>query len=193
MDTIKFETNVPQIIALAFSEGKPVKSDFTGDQLMFSTVDGRRFYTPPIVGEKLREQGVVARQQIELCKKQVGRSIEWQVRTHNAAGAVSETAPVQGQSTSKQLQPQGTSYIEQQRAAIAPRVAAFAAAQAAPAERPISPRAKRMMAAMVDAIDVVLETEKNLEILGRECDVEFESIRAIAATFFIQESKGGAA
>ncbi len=57
------------------------------------------------------------------------------------------------------------------------------------AAREISPRAKQMMVAMLDAVDVVIETERYLERRGLEVQAEFESIRAIAATFFIQESQ----
>lgn len=196
METIKFETNVPQIVSLAFSEGKPVMSSFTGEQLMFSTVDGKRFYVPPIVGDKLREHGVTARVPIELCKKQVGRSIEWQIKTHNAnaASAVSDTAPTvcTAKHTASPAYP--NSYIEQERAAMASRIVAAQPLPATtPGSRDFSPRAKRMMAAMLDAVDVVIETERYLECRGGECQAEFESIRAIAATFFIQECKGGAA
>jgi len=59
-----FETNVPQLLSLAFSEGKPVVSPMTGAQLMFSTVDADRFLTyRRSSAEKLKEHGVTARQQ----------------------------------------------------------------------------------------------------------------------------------
>jgi len=198
MAIIKFETNVPQLLSLAFSEGKPVVSPMTGAQLMFSTVDADRFYVPPIVGDKLKEHGVTARQQFELCKRQVGRSIEWQVRTHNAtAGAVSEATPTAAPVRSlKGTASQGyNSDVHDDRSLTAALDATYTAiAQPPPpAAREISPRAKQMMAAMLDAVDVVIETERYLERRGLEVQAEFESIRAIAATFFIQESKGGGA
>jgi hypothetical protein len=196
MAIIKFETNVPQLLSLAFSEGKPVVSPMTGAQLMFSTVDADRFYVPPIVGAKLKEHGVTARQQFELCKRQVGRSIEWQVKTHNAAaGAVSQATPTAApvrtvnETTSKEYN--GNRDRSMTAALDATYTAMSELALSAP--RNISPRAKQMMAAMLDAVDVVIETERYLERRGLEVQAEFESIRAIAATFFIQESKGGGA
>jgi hypothetical protein len=196
MAVIKFETNVPQLLSLAFSEGKPVVSPMTGAQLMFSTVDADRFYVPPIVGAKLKEHGVTARQQFELCKRQVGRSIEWQVKTHNAAaGAVSEASPTSApvrtvnETTSKEYT--GNRDRSMTTALDATYTAISQPAQ--PASREISPRAKQMMAAMLDAVDVVIETERYLERRGLEVQAEFESIRAIAATFFIQGCKGGGA
>jgi hypothetical protein len=196
MAIIKFETNVPQLLSLAFSEGKPVVSPMTGAQLMFSTVDADRFYVPPIVGEKLKEHGVTARQQFELCKRQVGRSIEWQVRTHNAAaGAVSQAtptaAPVRTVNETTPKEYNGNRDRSITAALDATYTAMSDPAQSAP--RNISPRAKQIMAAMLDAVDVVIETERYLERRGLEVQAEFESIRAIAATFFIQESKGGGA
>jgi hypothetical protein len=199
MAIIKFETNVPQLLSLAFSEGKPVVSPMTGAQLMFSTVDADRFYVPPIVGEKLKEHGVTARQQFELCKRQVGRSIEWQVKTHNAAeGAVSEATPTAAPVRSlKGTASQGyNSDVHGDRPLTATLDATYTAISEPPpsgSTREISPRAKQMMAAMLDAVDVVIETERYLERRGLEVQAEFESIRAIAATFFIQESKGGGA
>jgi hypothetical protein len=198
MAIIKFETNVPQLLSLAFSEGKPVVSPMTGAQLMFSTVDADRFYVPPIVGEKLKEHGVTARQQFELCKRQVGRSIEWQVKTHNAAeGAVSEATPTAAPVRSlKGTASQGyNSDVHADRSLTAALDATYTAMSepTPPASREISLRAKQMMAAMLDAVDVVIETERYLERRGLEVQAEFESIRAIAATFFIQGCKGGGA
>ena len=98
METIKFETNMPQVLALAFAEGQPVESQFIGSQVMFSTVDGRRMYLAPFVAEKIRAAGIAARIPFEICKKQVGRTIEWQVKTQNVqAGTFSENAPAQVQ------------------------------------------------------------------------------------------------
>jgi hypothetical protein len=198
MAIIKFETNVPQLLSLAFSEGKPVVSPMTGAQLMFSTIDADRFYVPPIVGDKLKEHGVTARQQFELCKRQVGRSIEWQVKTHNAAaGAVSEATPTAAPvRTLKGTASQGyNSDVHDDRSMTGALDATYAAMSqpTQPAFREISPRAKQMMAAMLDAVDVVIETERYLERRGLEIQAEFESIRAIAATFFIQGCKGGGA
>jgi hypothetical protein len=198
MAIIKFETNVPQLLSLAFSEGKPVVSPMTGAQLMFSTVDADRFYVPPIVGDKLKEHGVTARQQFELCKRQVGRSIEWQVRTHNAAaGAVSEATPTAAPVRSvKGTAPQGYNSNVHGDRSLTDALDATYTAMSEPTplgSREISPRAKQMMAAMLDAVDVVIETERYLERRGLEVQAEFESIRAIAATFFIQGCKGGGA
>lgn len=196
METIKFETNMPQVLALAFTEGKAVESQFTGPQVMFSTVDGRRMYLAPFVAEKIKAAGIVARTPFEICRKQVGRSIEWQVRTHNA-GAVSEATPAPVQQSPKQTALQGSALQgyngNAHQAMMATALDATYTAMAQPDTRTFSARAKRMMAAMIDAVDVVIETEMYLERRGVESQAEFESIRAIAATFFIQESKGGAA
>jgi hypothetical protein len=196
MAIIKFETNVPQLLSLAFSEGKPVVSPMTGAQLMFSTVDADRFYVPPIVGAKLKEHGVTARQQFELCKRQVGRSIEWQVKTHNAAaGAVSQATPTAApvRTVNETTPKEYTGNRDRSMTAALDATYTAMSQPAQPAPREISPRAKQMMAAMLDAVDVVIETERYLERRGLEVQAEFESIRAIAATFFIQGCKGGGA
>lgn len=181
-EVIRFEPNQPQLIALAFTEGKPVESQFTGSQVMFSTVDGRRMYLAPFVAEKIREAGIAARQQFELCKKQVGREVQWEVRTHNAAGSVSKakpTAPVR--SLNESVQP---GYIDQQRAQMAQRI------EAARPATSLSPMAAKILAAYVVAFEVVEALNTVAQQRGLELDFQQEEhIRTIAATAFIEANK----
>ena len=51
---------------------------------MFSLVDGRVMYVPPIVATKIEAEGIAAGERFELCKAQIknghGRSVEWALR-----------------------------------------------------------------------------------------------------------------
>jgi hypothetical protein len=81
-ETLRPETNVPVELALQFSDGLPVEGRF-GDQVMFTLVDGRKLYVPPIVAKKIEALGVQRGEVFELCKTEVKngnrKSIEWQV------------------------------------------------------------------------------------------------------------------
>ncbi|MEP6539677.1 MAG: hypothetical protein ABJF23_30370 [Bryobacteraceae bacterium] len=187
METIKFETNMPQVLALAFAEGKPVESQFTGAQVMFSTVDGRRMYLAPFVAEKIRAAGIAARIPFEICKKQVGRSIEWQVRTHNAAaGAVSEATPTAAQvRSSNQTVPKEYNDDGRHDQAMAAPIPA-AAAQ-------LTQTGTKLMGALAAAVDAVMEAEIYCARHGREIRFTSEDVRALAITVYISDCKGGGA
>lgn len=185
MEIIKFETNMPQVLALAFAEGKPVESQFTGSQVMFSTVDGRRMYLAPFVAEKIRAAGIAARMPFEICKKQVGRSVEWQVRTHNsAAGAVSEATPAAAQVRSiNQTVPK--EYNDQVMAPI-PSPGEAAAA-------PLTRAGTKLMGALAAAVEAVIEAETYCARHGRVFSFTSEDVRALAITVYISDCKGGGA
>jgi len=190
-ETIKFETNMPQVLALAFTEGKPVESQFTGSQVMFSTVDGRRMYLAPFVAEKIRAAGISARMPFEICKKQVGRSIEWQVRTQNAAaGAVSEATPTAAQVRSlNQTVPKEYNGYRDEVMPKSPPVPMASPAAATPVPR----TSTKLMGALAAAIDAAMEAEVYCARHGREISFTSEDIRALAITVYISNCKGGGA
>jgi hypothetical protein len=82
--TVKFSTNIPEIVSLAFAEGRPVESQYSGDQVMFSLTDGRKMYLAPFVADRIREAGIGANQPFEICKREVShgnrRTVEFQIR-----------------------------------------------------------------------------------------------------------------
>jgi hypothetical protein len=55
-----------------------------GNRMMFSLVDGRVMYVPPIVATKIEAEGIAPGERFELCKAQIknghGRSVEWALR-----------------------------------------------------------------------------------------------------------------
>jgi len=53
MEKLTLTPNKPAVIALAFTEGKPVSSNFGGDQIMYTLMDGRRFYADMEAAEKI--------------------------------------------------------------------------------------------------------------------------------------------
>jgi hypothetical protein len=70
-------------VALQSSQGVVVEGRY-GNRMMFSLVDGRVMYVPPIVATKIEAEGIAAGERFELCKAQIknghGRSVEWALR-----------------------------------------------------------------------------------------------------------------
>ena len=100
--TLKLQTNVPEVIALQFAEGLPVQSQYSGDQVMYSLTDGRKWYVSPFVARKVTEAGITAQIPFEVLKREVARgnrrSVEIQVRNlgdTSASAAAVTTAPVE--------------------------------------------------------------------------------------------------
>lgn len=189
METVKFQTNVPETIALAFAQGKPVTSQFSGDQVMFSLDDGRRMYVSPFVAEKIYEAGVSAHTPFTICKREVShgnrRSVEFQIETHNAAGTAQAptAAPIAPESSQTKAIAISNSYTD---ASTTPKPAA------APAAATVDAETAAMLDAHKRAIYVAAMAEAYAAEAGLAIRYAAEDIRAIAATLYIQAAKGGA-
>jgi hypothetical protein len=83
LNILRFQLNVPTQVALQSSQGVIVEGRY-GNRMMFSLVDGRVMYVPPIVATKIEAEGIGAGERFELCKAQIknghGRSVEWALR-----------------------------------------------------------------------------------------------------------------
>ena len=166
---IRFEFGTPVHVALKYGEGKLVEGRY-GESLLFSTVDGRRFFVPVEVGEQITALGVRAGEAITITK----------VETRNG-------------------RKRGAAY-EIGRDTVAAPVSAPAsrpmAAASAPGPVPVPPASGDMRMAMYQhykaAIDILIEAGKYAQ--AREFPLEFnaEDVRALAATLLIQSKEGGA-
>src|ERR1035437_4204576 len=81
-------------LALAYAEGQPCKSHFTGDQLMYTTTEGDRFFVEPYFADRLRAAHVAVGDSIEIEKRETWsgnrRGVSMEVRKV-VAGAVQRT------------------------------------------------------------------------------------------------------
>jgi len=99
MEVLRFQTNVPEEVALKFGDGKGVAGKY-GDQVLFTLTDGRLMYLPPAVAERIRELGIVRGEVFQVVKREVAkdgkRFLEWEVTrlTRPADEPESVTAPV---------------------------------------------------------------------------------------------------
>lgn len=192
---LKLQPNVPEVIALAFSEGKPVVSDFTGEQILFSLVDGRRYYAPPYVAQLIKNAGIGARTPFEICKKQKGREVDYQITTAN-----NQTTRLVNMQDVKQMEAAEVIKFGPSKQATgafvenAPAVTA-SVESTTPHRTPgqtSAPASKLMMAALCAAIDAVTEAENYSKRKGMTAEFTSEDIRCIANTLYIQACKGGA-
>ena len=213
METLKLKTNVPELIALAFADGKPVQSQFGGDQVFFSLVDGRGFYCAPFVAQKIKDAGIGARQVFEICKRETTqgnrRIVEYQIDREasyqpEARKPIETAASGEAASTSypqsSQVQavptvpttPTQSSYNGNAVRALPPLSEWFPERRPAPiAESSVS----LMKVAGCGAIDVVLEVENYARAKGMT-DFAFDpaSIQDLVVSLFISmEKKAGRA
>jgi hypothetical protein len=96
MNILRFQPNVPIQVALQSSQGLVVEGRY-GNRMMFSLVDGRVMYVPPIVATKIEAEGIAPGERFELCKAQIknghGRSVEWALRRLNPEEQLDDVAP----------------------------------------------------------------------------------------------------
>src|SRR5258707_1329757 len=78
-EILKLQSNIPEKIALRYTEGKEVTGQF-GTRLMFSLKDGRILYAPVLVQEKIKEAGIKFGETFEILKKEVSGKVQYEVR-----------------------------------------------------------------------------------------------------------------
>ena len=90
VETVKFQTNIPEVVALQYTEGRPVPGKF-GDQIMFTLVDGRKMYLSPFVADKIHGANISRGVPFSICKREVThgnrRTVEFEIETPNAPNA----------------------------------------------------------------------------------------------------------
>jgi hypothetical protein len=81
-ERVAFQTNVPVTVALAYPDGIQVEGRY-GDQVMYTLVDERVMYVPPIVRSRIDELGVGKGDFVTICKAErregTRRFVEWHV------------------------------------------------------------------------------------------------------------------
>jgi hypothetical protein len=96
LNILRFQPNVPTQVTLQSSQGVVVEGRY-GNRMMFSLVDGRVMYVPPIVATKIEAEGIGAGERFELCKAQIknghGRSVEWALRRLDPEEQLVDVAP----------------------------------------------------------------------------------------------------
>lgn len=196
-DTLRFDTNVPQIVALKFADGLPAESRFSGSQVMFTLTDDRRMYLPPIVADKIRDAGITAGEVFSICKREIKsgnrRTIEYQIETAAGSDATVSTPTSATRAANEAPKP---AYIPPSdgNAARSLHAVAKPAPVPVPAPAPIADSAVALMKmAGCGAIDAVLEMERYAQSRGLT-DFAFgaDNIQKFAVTLFLEMNRKGA-
>jgi hypothetical protein len=85
----------PEPIALKFTEGKPVNSNFNGPQVMFTLTDGRKWFTEPYVQQKITDMRLAPGEVFEVAKQQTQRGNQRITTIEITAVVLPEPIPVQ--------------------------------------------------------------------------------------------------
>ncbi len=178
-EALRFQTNVPETIALAFDEGKPVQGRF-GDQIFYTLVDDRVAYVPLIVDAKRRELGIRRNEEFTVCKREVAegtrRGVRWEVerlQTDEPEAATSSPEPAASAHQSSCEPPQRTTPP----AALAPLL-------------PDRPRTK-LEEALRTVVHAIHFSRQYAKEIGFEMPVfTAEDIRTMANTLMIQNGGG---
>ncbi len=70
MEKLKLIPNTPEVIALEFTQGRPVSSSFGGDQVLYTLADGRQMYLSPFVAAKIDALNFGKGEPFRICKRE---------------------------------------------------------------------------------------------------------------------------
>jgi hypothetical protein len=186
-EKVLFQTNVPVTAALAYPDGMKVEGRY-GDQVMYSLIDGRVMYVPPIVRDKLVELGIHQNDPFSICKAEQRdgnrRYIEWAVKR------IPPEQPDTGDPVHAASRP--------------PAVVPAAPSVAVPGNGNGKPNGKTagasngshagqasLRSALSASIDAAIEAERYATEHGLSVRFGSEDLRAMALSLFIQYARDG--
>jgi len=186
-EKVMFQTNVPVTAALAYPDGMKVEGRY-GDQVMYSLIDERVMYVPPIVRDKLVELGIRQNDPFSICKAEQRdgnrRSIQWTV---------------------KRIPPEQPSTSDAVHSGLpSPVVASAAPGVTVPGNGNGKPNGKTagelngshvahasLRSALAASIDAAIEAEHYATEHGLSVRFGSEDLRAMALSLFIQTARNG--
>jgi hypothetical protein len=191
MPTLRFTQNVPQVIALQFSEGKIKPSSIPGNpddmQYALATPPGMTAYLPISAAEMIRRAGITARQPFEICK--VGKD-DYRINTLNGPGRAAN-APV----AESQVQGNYTNTSPNHTPAAPPPANGNGNRPANPVAPPpdhrVTPQATKLMSCFLSAIDAVAEAQTYATRKGLGITFSSENVTSAALSCFINECRNG--
>lgn len=80
-EVVDFPANVPVTVALKYSQGKMVSTQY-GERIMFSLADGRVMFLDPNVGGQIESLGINVREKFTITRKWDGQNdspVSWEV------------------------------------------------------------------------------------------------------------------
>ena len=199
-DTLRFQTNIPELVALAFDGGLKVEGRY-GDQVMFTLQDDRVMYVPPIVEEHIRKLGIRKGEEFRVTKRETKegnrRSIQWAVER---APEPASPAPVKARGEAVQeaavVPTPATAQSTTNGNGKPPAPPASVPVAGQPSELPHTPlpytatgAGQFLLSALVNTIDICEAAQKYANTKGFAIQFASEDVRALAITAFIQHSR----
>lgn len=177
--TLKLETGIPHVITVTHPRGLPVKSRFTGDQVMWTLGDGRKLYCDPYVQERMDALHVGPGTPFEIQRVESfagnRRTVEVVVRPLNGTATVTAVAAPRDNRESHHPTPP-------------PPPPAPAALPPAPVNGAGETHAAIMQRCYCAAVDIALATIACAEKKGLRLSAQFEDVRAMGTALLISET-----
>jgi len=193
-ETVRFSTNVPAVVALAFDEGKDVEGRF-GDQVMYSLQGERVMYVPPIVRDRMIALGIKRNEPVRITKaeKKDGnrKGIQWEVERVDPQELVPEPASPQVAKPIGEAAHGGP---------VVPGSNGKSNSNGNGGGRALPPTVPFvgtgaggwLLSALVNTIDICEAAQKYAHTKGLAITFEAADVRALSITAFIQHSREGA-
>lgn len=180
-DVIRFETNVPQEVALKYAGGKEVEGRF-GPQVLYMTTDGNTMYFAPVVADKIDALNVKPGERIQICKREVknGRKngIEWAITRvdppANGNGVALQNSPAPAQPVASQ--PMSKEPKQQTNGNASPEIVHTQTSQA-------------MTGCLIAAIDALRTAQQYAEAKGLSFQFNEDEVVRTASTLYIQHCR----
>lgn len=182
-EKVQFQTNIPVEVALKYNDGKEVTGQY-GDQVLYTLVDGRVMYVPPIVKKKIDEAEIARGELFTITKAErkngTRRTIEWVIGTNGttARGGVERPEPANG--GSQRTQSNGTAGSATQRSGNN--------------HRPIPPgdpkgflasgQGQSLLQAFSAAVDLAASTERYASTCGMQFQFTSADLREIGLSIY---------
>jgi hypothetical protein len=189
-DTLKLAVGESHVIALQYAEGKPCTSRFSGAQIMYSLVDGRKLFVDEYVATRIRALGVGPGDEFSISKQESfagnRRTVEVVVRPLRRAGA-SGAAPATNHVA-------GNGFSQSQATVASVQCPVASADASGTGHSPVSGAGETHAAIMArcycSAVDIALATIACAEKKGLRLSAQFEDVRAMGTALLIAETGG---
>jgi hypothetical protein len=187
-EAIEFDVNVQQAVSLRFTTPKRYDGQY-GERCMWSTTDGRIFYTPPVVADLVAEANIQTGEQFAIGKftKGRGKAVEWRIQrlttsAKTADGASDLTTPAPSVTTA-------ASVVPIRHTALSRQADSADAAESQDSVSWFAHNTALMTGCLCAAIDALSNASRYAASKDLKLEFNEEDIRAMANTLYINAGK----
>jgi hypothetical protein len=185
-DKVQFQTNVPIDVALKYNDGKEVTGQY-GDQVLYTLIDGRVMYVPPIVKKKIDELGIGRGELFTITKAEkkngTRRTIEWVVATDGSGDRNPQRRAQERNSEGPDRRRQGAASLPENGNGHRPSLRNEAKGFL------VTGQGQFLLQALAAAVDVAAATERYATACGLELQFTSEDLREIGLSIYTTGAK----